>query len=283
MISLLRYNIIFENQRNRVHLYRAKSLVLASDPDREGEAIAWHVSELMKADGLLKNKKIKVTRVTFNEITRTSVLQAMQLPRDISLTLVNAYLARRALDHLIGFALSPVLWRKLPGSRSAGRVQSAALRLVCERENEIEEFTAQEYWTTEAFACRDEAMGVSGLFRIRPTYYNGNKIEQFTLSNDSAKLLSDKLMDAKLKVSSVKKSLRKRNPPPPYMTSTLQQDAQIKLGFGASRTMTVCVLFHLLQILHCYLLLNFITFISIRQSFVLSEFRVSSNSLMVVR
>ena len=222
--------------------------MLASDPDREGEAIAWHVSELMKAEGLLKSKKLKVSRVTFNEITRTSVLQAMQLPRDISLTLVNAYLARRALDHLIGFALSPVLWRKLPGSRSAGRVQSAALRLVCERENEIEEFTSHEYWTMEAFACCEGSMGISNLFRIRPTYYDGKKIEQFSLSSDSAKLLSDQLMGAKLKVSSVKKSLRRRNPHPPYMTSTLQQDAQTKLGFGAVRTMTVCVSFHLSQI-----------------------------------
>lgn len=220
-------------------LQGAKCLVLASDPDREGEAIAWHVAELIKAEGLLKNKKIKVVRVTFNEITQNAVLQAMQAPRDICMTLVNAYLARRALDYLIGFALSPVLWRKLPGSRSAGRVQSSALTLVCERENQIEEFVPQEYWTVEAHACYDTASETS-MFAVRPTHVGGKRLEQFDLnSEEAAKDLAEKITSSKIKVLLVKKSMKRRNPPKPYITSTLQQDAQTKLGFGAVRTMNL--------------------------------------------
>lgn len=216
-------------------LTRAQCLILASDPDREGEAIAWHVSELLKAESLVKSRKFKIVRVTFNEITKASVLRAMEAPRDICLTLVTAYLARRALDHLIGFALSPVLWRKLPGSRSAGRVQSVALKLVCEREKEIEESVQRQYWTVEAFASFQQ----SSLFPIRPTLFDGKKVEKFSLSSDDAKSLSERLMNLPIKVSAVHKRSKRKNPLQPYITSTLQMDAQSKLGYGAVRTMTL--------------------------------------------
>eukprot|EP00250_Pteridium_aquilinum_P018029 c23903_g1_i1 orf=1362-5036(-) len=217
----------------------AKCLILASDPDREGEAIAWHVSELLKAEGLVKNRKPKVVRVTFNEITKASVLRAMQAPRDICSTLVTAYLARRALDHLIGFALSPVLWRKLPGSRSAGRVQSVALKLVCEREKEIEESVQRQYWTVEAYASLKQATKNPIIFPIRPTHFDGKKIEKFSLGSEDAKSLSERLSNLPIKVSSVQKRSKRKNPLQPYITSTLQMDAQAKLGYGAMKTMTL--------------------------------------------
>jgi len=219
---------------------RAEMLVLASDPDREGEAIAWHVLEMLTMEGALK-KGMKVKRVVFNEITKAAVLRAMEAPREISGTLVNAYLARRALDYLIGFDLSPVLWRKLPGSKSAGRVQSAALRLVCERELAIEAFHPQEYWTVEAQLTKDASNSVSrGGFRARLTHYLGEKLGQFSLGNSiEAEAASKSVGEAKLRVGSVKKSLLRRTPPAPYITSTLQQDASTKLAFGASRTMAV--------------------------------------------
>ncbi|MCO5572636.1 hypothetical protein L7F22_026394 [Adiantum nelumboides] len=230
----------------RTHISRIKQalkgaecLVLASDPDREGEAIAWHVSELLKAEGVLKGRNTRVVRVTFHEITKGSILRAMQEPRDICSTLVTAYLARRALDHLIGFALSPILWRKLPGSRSAGRVQSVALKLVCEREREIEEFVPQEFWTVEAYARLRQESVEQSLFPIRPTHVDGKKIEKFSFGSDEAKLLSQRLVSQALKVSSVQRRLKRRNPPQPYITSTLQMDAQTKLGFAAIRTMNL--------------------------------------------
>ncbi|KAH8941863.1 hypothetical protein BDL97_14G067700 [Sphagnum fallax] len=215
-------------------------LVLASDPDREGEAIAWHVLEMLTMEGALK-KGMKVKRVVFNEITKAAVLRAMEAPREISGTLVNAYLARRALDYLIGFDLSPVLWRKLPGSKSAGRVQSAALRLVCERELAIEAFHPREYWTVEAQLTKDANNSVSrGGFRARLTHYLGEKLGQFALGNSiEAEAASKSVGEAKLRVGSVKKSLLRRTPPAPYITSTLQQDASTKLAFGASRTMAI--------------------------------------------
>ncbi|KAH7307405.1 hypothetical protein KP509_22G057500 [Ceratopteris richardii] len=218
---------------------KAELLVLATDPDREGEAIAWHVSEVLKDVGVLEGSKPKVVRVTFNEITKNAVLHAMQNPRDICSTLVTAYLARRALDHLIGFGLSPVLWRKLPGSRSAGRVQSVALKLICDREKEREEFVQQEYWTVEAYAKLGQGQEETELFRIRPTHVDGNKIEKFSFGHADASSLSERLKNNQVKVVSVEMHHKRRNPPSPYITSTLQMDAQAKLGYGAIRTMTV--------------------------------------------
>lgn len=212
-------------------------LVLASDPDREGEAIAWHVLEMLTMEGALKND-VQVKRVVFHEITKTAVIRAMESARDVSETLVNAYLARRALDYLIGFSLSPVLWRKLPGSKSAGRVQSAALRLICDREQEIEAFRTREYWSVEAqLRTRD---GVPQTIAARLTHLNGEKLSQFSLANElDAGSASSKVSEATLRIASVKNRLVRRNPLAPYITSTLQQDASAKLGFGATRTMSV--------------------------------------------
>ncbi|KAL2643047.1 hypothetical protein R1flu_010634 [Riccia fluitans] len=216
----------------------ADSLVLASDPDREGEAIAWHVLEMLRMEGSLKNK-LQVRRVVFNEITKSAVLRAMESPRDISYTLVEAYLARRALDYLIGFDLSPVLWRKLPGSKSAGRVQSAALRLVSEREMEMEAFVPREYWTIDANVAVANNGKVGALFPAKVTHVDGEKLSQFSLvSEEMARNVAMRVQSSRFHVSDVKKSMVRRNPPAPYITSTLQQDASSKLGFGATRTMT---------------------------------------------
>lgn len=225
-------------------LCRAHSLVLASDPDREGEAIAWHVLEMLKMEGSLKDN-LEVRRVVFNEITKSAVLRAMESPRDISSTLVDAYLARRALDYLIGFDLSPVLWRKLPGSKSAGRVQSAALRLVSEREMEMEAFVPREYWTIDAAVAvtntNREQSKERAIFPAKVTHVDGEKLSQFSLvSEEMARRVAKRVKSSRFQVSSVKKSMVKRNPPAPYITSTLQQDASNKLGFGATRTMAVC-------------------------------------------
>lgn len=214
----------------------AQVLVLASDPDREGEAIAWHVLEILAVEGALK-KEMQVKRVVFHEITKTAVTRAMESARDVSETLVNAYLARRALDYLIGFNLSPVLWRKLPGSKSAGRVQSAALRLICDREHEIEAFRSREYWSIEAQLKKG---GTQSTISARLTHLNGKKLEQFSIGNEvDAGAASKKVSEAKLSIGSVKKRLVRRNPLAPYITSTLQQDASSKLGFGTTRTMSL--------------------------------------------
>lgn len=214
----------------------AQVLVLASDPDREGEAIAWHVLEMLTMEGALR-KEMQVKRVVFNEITKSAVIRAMESARDVSETLVNAYLARRALDYLIGFSLSPVLWRKLPGSKSAGRVQSAALRLICDREQEIEAFHSREYWSVEAQLRK---AGAQSTIAARLTHLNGEKLGQFSITNElDAGSASKKISEATLRVGSVKKRLIRRNPLAPYITSTLQQDASAKLGFGATRTMSI--------------------------------------------
>ena len=211
-------------------------LVLASDPDREGEAIAWHVLEMLAMEGALK-KEMQVKRVVFNEITKTAVIRAMESARDVSETLVNAYLARRALDYLIGFSLSPVLWRKLPGSKSAGRVQSAALRLICDREQEIEAFQSREYWSVESQLRK---YGSQDTIAAHLTHLDGVKLRQFSIANElDAVSASKKVSAARLRVGSVKKRLVRRNPLTPYITSTLQQDASSKLVFGATRTMSV--------------------------------------------
>ncbi|HEY2357072.1 MAG TPA: type I DNA topoisomerase [Phenylobacterium sp.] len=209
----------------------ADKLILATDPDREGEAISWHVLEVLKKKKALAG--VTVQRVTFNAITKTAVTEAMKAPRDIDMELVDAYLARRALDYLVGFTLSPVLWRKLPGSRSAGRVQSVALRLVVDREIEIEKFKTQEYWTVEA----DVSAG-GDPFLARLTKHEGKRLTKFDLANEtSAFAARDAVKAATFTVAAVEKKPARRSPPPPFTTSTLQQEASRKLGFNAQRTM----------------------------------------------
>ena len=213
----------------------ADKLFLATDPDREGEAISWHVREVLKARRVLKDVEVK--RVVFNEVTRSAVLEAFRHPREIDGELVEAYLARRALDYLVGFTLSPVLWRKLPGSRSAGRVQSVALRLICEREAEIEAFRPREYWTIEV-----EFQTAAGeRFTARLSHLDGKKLDRFDLDTEAkARAAADAILAAgDFTVKSVEHREVRRNPFPPFTTSTLQQEASRKLGFGASRTMRV--------------------------------------------
>ncbi len=213
----------------------ADRLFLATDPDREGEAISWHVREVLKARRALKDVDVK--RVVFNEVTRNAVLDAFRHPREIDGELVEAYLARRALDYLVGFTLSPVLWRKLPGSRSAGRVQSVALRLVCEREAEIEAFRPREYWTIEV-EFQTEA---GDRFTARLSHLDGKKLDRFDLDSETkARAAAAAILAAgSFSVASVEHREVHRNPFPPFTTSTLQQEASRKLGFGASRTMRV--------------------------------------------
>ncbi len=216
-------------------LKSADRLILATDPDREGEAISWHISEELKRRRALDGKR--VARVVFNEITKSAVLDAMQHPREVNRELVEAYLARRALDYLVGFTLSPVLWRKLPGSRSAGRVQSVALRLICEREAEIEVFKAQEYWTVAVVFATDDG----SLFTARLTHLDGRKLEKFDLPNEAAAMAAANKIagGAPFQVSAVERKTVRRNPFPSFTTSTLQQEASRKLGFSASQTMRV--------------------------------------------
>ena len=210
----------------------ADNLFLATDPDREGEAISWHVLELLKERGVLKGKTVK--RVVFHEITKTAVLDAIAHPRDLDKPLIDAYLARRALDYLVGFTLSPVLWRKLPGSRSAGRVQSVALRLICERESEIEIFKAREYWTVEA----DFRTPEGGRFTASLTHLDGQKLDKFSLGDEAAaKKAAERIAGLDFGVQSVERKQARRNPWPPFTTSTLQQEASRKLGFSARQTM----------------------------------------------
>ncbi|HJV41058.1 type I DNA topoisomerase [Caulobacter sp.] len=212
-------------------LKKADRLILATDPDREGEAISWHVLEVLNKKKALKDKAVQ--RVTFNAITKTSVLEAMANPRDVDMELVEAYLARRALDYLVGFTLSPVLWRKLPGSRSAGRVQSVCLRLIVDREIEIERFKTQEYWTVDA----DVSAGADP-FLARLVKHEGKKLTKFDLGNEASALAAKAAVaSAVFKVAAVEKKPGKRSPAPPFTTSTLQQEAARKLGFSAQRTM----------------------------------------------
>jgi DNA topoisomerase-1 len=212
----------------------ARRLFLATDPDREGEAISWHVKDMLARRGALKG--VEVNRITFNEITKRAIQHAVAHPRDLDTPLIEAYLARRALDYLVGFNLSPVLWRKLPGSKSAGRVQSVALRLICEREAEIEAFRAREYWTVEArFATPAGAP-----FTARLTHHEGKKLEQFDLPNEAAAMAAKAAVErGRFSVASVEKRRTRRNPPPPFTTSTLQMEASRKLGMGAQAAMRV--------------------------------------------
>jgi DNA topoisomerase-1 len=215
-------------------LAKDNALILATDPDREGEAISWHLQE-----ALLKRKSIKkdtpVSRVVFNAITKTAVTEAMRNPRDVDMPLVEAYLARRALDYLVGFNLSPVLWRKLPGAKSAGRVQSVTLRLIVEREMEIEAFRAREYWSVKAALQSPRGQD----FEARLTVLAGKKLDKFDIENATqAELAVQAITSRALMVSSVEAKPAARNPSAPFMTSTLQQEASRKFGMGARQTMS---------------------------------------------
>ena len=212
----------------------ADKLILATDPDREGEAISWHVVETLNQKKALKG--VPVERVTFNAITKDAVLEAMRQPRQIDQALVDAYLARRALDYLVGFNLSPVLWRKLPGARSAGRVQSVALRLVCDREREIETFVPREYWSLVALL----ATGEGATFEARLVGADGKKIARLDIGNgEEAEAFRKALETAAFRVTAVEAKPAKRHPQPPFTTSTLQQEASRKLGFAPARTMQI--------------------------------------------
>jgi DNA topoisomerase-1 len=211
---------------------KADTLILATDPDREGEAISWHVQEVLRQKKALPKD---VQRVTFNAITNSAVTEAMKKPRGLDEDLIDAYKARRALDYLVGFTLSPILWRKLPGAKSAGRVQSVALRLIVDREREIEVFKPQEYWAVAATFEKDDQSFTSRLVQL-----DGKKIDRLTIGNrgdaDAAKAVVEA---GRFTVSSVETKPFSRNPPPPFTTSTLQQEAARKLGFAASHTMRI--------------------------------------------
>ncbi|HLK71329.1 MAG TPA: DNA topoisomerase I, partial [Steroidobacteraceae bacterium] len=234
----MRYQLIERNVRHveviSRALRRAQSLYLATDPDREGEAIAWHLHEILRERGELDDKHVH--RVVFHEITRNAIRQAVAAPRDLSLDLVNAQQARRALDYLVGFNLSPLLWKKVRRGLSAGRVQSPALRLICEREAEIAAFVPQEYWTIDAQG------GHSGQrFPLKLHEYRGRRVEQFSFPDEASARETERTLQAaargELSVLQVDRKQRRRNPAPPFTTSTLQQEASRKLGFSAQRTM----------------------------------------------
>jgi DNA topoisomerase-1 len=211
----------------------ADKLILATDPDREGEAISWHVLQVLKQRHALGHAHVE--RVVFNAVTRSAVLEAIANPRAINEELVDSYLARRALDYLVGFTLSPVLWRKLPGARSAGRVQSVALRLVCEREDEIDAFRAQEYWTVDT-----DLRAPSGSFNARLTHLDGKKLDKLSLGTEAeARRAVEAIKARHFAVGEIEIKPVKRHPAPPFITSTLQQEASRKLGFAAKRTMQV--------------------------------------------
>src|SRR5579862_8940137 len=240
----MKYQVLEKNERHVAAIARAlgkaRALYLATDPDREGEAIAWHLKEILDSRGELAGKDVH--RVVFYEITKNAIRAAVGQPRGLSLELVNAQQARRALDYLVGFNLSPLLWKKVRRGLSAGRVQSPALRMICEREEEIAAFKAQEYWSIEGDAAHSEQA-----FPLKLLEYRGQKVEQFSFTNEaSARAVEQALREASgasgarpgtLKVLSIDRKQRRRNPAPPFTTSTLQQEAARKLGFNARRTM----------------------------------------------
>ena len=236
----MKYQVVERNQKHidaiSRALKKATNLFLATDPDREGEAISWHLHELLKAEGQLKGKEVQ--RVVFYEITKNAVRAAMQEPRALSVDLVNAQQARRALDYLVGFNLSPLLWKKVRPGLSAGRVQSPALRMICEREDEIAAFVAREYWTIDAELEHSEQKFPGKLIE-----FDGTKVEQFSFTHEKqAREVEQALKQAAqgvLTVSAVDRKQRRRNPAPPFTTSTLQQEAARKLGFSAQKTMRV--------------------------------------------
>ncbi len=234
------YQVIKENERHvdaiRKALRDADNLILATDPDREGEAISWHLLELMREQGALDGKQVQ--RVVFHEVTPRAVREAMDQPRDLSLDLINAQQARRALDYLVGFNLSPLLWKKVKQGLSAGRVQSPALRLIAEREEEITRFKPREYWIIEALCRRGQQS-----FKARLNRLSGTKIGRFTLGNEAdATAAREALLEqaaGRLRVSGVQRRSNRRQPAPPFTTSTMQQEAVRKLGFSASKAMRV--------------------------------------------
>jgi DNA topoisomerase-1 len=238
----MKYQLVERNERHVAAiakaLKKAKSLHLATDPDREGEAIAWHLYEILKLRGELKHKQVH--RVVFHEITRNAVREAVAAPRDLSLDLVNAQQARRALDYLVGFNLSPLLWKKVRRGLSAGRVQSPALRMICEREAEIAAFEPREYWSIDAVGEHTEQS-----FPLKLIEFRGAKVEQFSFTNEAVARDAEQSLKAAaaasgaLTVLQVDRKQRRRNPAPPFTTSTLQQEASRKLGFSAQRTMRV--------------------------------------------
>jgi DNA topoisomerase-1 len=236
----MKYQVVERNQKHvdaiSRALKKAKTLFLATDPDREGEAISWHLHELLKTEGQLKGKEVQ--RVVFYEITKNAVRQAMAEPRALSVDLVNAQQARRALDYLVGFNLSPLLWKKVRPGLSAGRVQSPALRMICEREDEIAAFVAREYWTIDAELEHSEQKFPGKLIE-----FEGAKVEQFSITHEKqardVEQALNKAAQGMLTVSSVDRKQRRRNPAPPFTTSTLQQEAARKLGFSAQKTMRV--------------------------------------------
>lgn len=236
----MKYEVIEKNEKHvsaiSKALKKSTTLYLATDPDREGEAISWHLYELLKERGLLDDKD--VYRVVFHEITKRAVKDAIENPRKLSDHLISAQQARRAMDYLVGFNLSPLLWKKIKRGLSAGRVQSPALRLLCEREDEIEKFVAQEYWTIEADCEKDKQEFLSKL-----SIYKDKKLEQFDINNEkdatAAKQVLDQNANGRLTVKTVDKKERKRNPAAPFITSTLQQESVRKLRFSAQKTMRV--------------------------------------------
>jgi DNA topoisomerase-1 len=236
----MKYQLIEKNEKHVDKIVKAakkaSAVYLATDPDREGEAISWHIFEVLKERKVLDSKTVQ--RVVFHEVTKRAIQEAIDQPRDLSEQLVNAQQARRALDYLVGFNLSPLLWKKVRRGLSAGRVQSPALRLIVERESEIEAFRAQEYWTIEALAEQ-----AAQAFPARLAVYDGGKVEQFTFTNEADVRAAEQKIRATaggiLTVAKVDKKQRRRNPAAPFTTSTLQQDASRKLGFSAQRTMTV--------------------------------------------
>src|SRR5580700_8975715 len=240
----MRYQPLEKNARHveaiTKALRKAKSLYLATDPDREGEAIAWHLLEMLKERGEIGNRTVH--RVAFYEITKNAIRAAVAEPREVSAPLVNAQQARRALDYLVGFNLSPLLWKKVRRGLSAGRVQSPALRMICEREAEIEAFKALEYWTLDG-----EGEHSTQPFPLKLVEYAGTKVEQFSFTNETIAREVERTIQAaagsganragSLKVLAIDRKQRRRNPAPPFTTSTLQQEAARKLGFNARRTM----------------------------------------------
>ena len=212
----------------------SEKIILATDPDREGEAIAWHVKEYLDEKKLLKDKKIE--RVVFNEITKKAVIHGIENPRQIEPLLVDAYMARRALDYLVGFNISPILWTKLPGSKSAGRVQSVALKLITEREHEIESFKPEEFWTLSVKFIDNKNQNITASI----SQLDNKKIEKFSFRNkDEINIAMSKIKGKKFNITDISSKIVNRNPSGPFTTSTLQQTASSKLGFGASRTMQI--------------------------------------------
>tara|TARA_B100002003_G_scaffold251381_1_gene294604 strand:- start:1004 stop:3517 length:2514 start_codon:yes stop_codon:yes gene_type:complete len=211
---------------------KSDNLYLATDPDREGEAIAWHVEKLLRDNSSLSN--LKIHRITFNEVTKNAVLDSLKEPREIDKNLVNAYLARRALDFLVGFTLSPVLWRKLPGSKSAGRVQSVALKIISERELEIEKFIPQEYWSIQGEFTNSENKTINA----RLALYEGNKVDKLDIKNEKeAEKIYGEIKNSKFTVGTITKKEAKRNPYPAFTTSTMQIESSRKLGLSVNQTM----------------------------------------------